>query len=225
MDLPIGSSAPCPRAVNLSNFAAVNMGVETASDRLMELIDKKERVEDNVKAIKMCREVGIMTDTYIDLRIANRDAKRPLRYDQRLMNSLPVDSARYNLAMPFPGTRFFKIAKEENRLHVHEDWSNFSSQYYMVGDDVPYLPKDTAGAVLIFDIIFANLIFYFRPRILYKTFFNKFLSVGGGALSLPKRWYLKPAIVITLMKFALLLIKRVVIISFNASMGSLRKKA
>ncbi|MDD5136488.1 MAG: radical SAM protein [Candidatus Omnitrophica bacterium] len=206
-----------------ANFAAINIGVETGSDRLMKLIDKKEAVEDNIKAIKMCREAGILTDTTLIFGLPSETRKE--RYDTiKMMNSLPVDAARYNLAMPFPGTRFFEIAEKEGRLHIHKDWTNFSSQYYMSGDDVPYVPANTSSAVLTFDIIFANIAFYLRPAVIYKTFFNRFLAGGGGAFSLPKRWYLDPKTLLIFLQFAAILIKRIVIVSFNAAISVLTKK-
>jgi general stress protein 26 len=39
-----------------------------------------------------------------------------------------------------------QIAKQENRLHIHESWTNCCNQYYIQGDDLPYVPEGTCGA-------------------------------------------------------------------------------
>ncbi|MDD5437016.1 MAG: hypothetical protein PHX20_05685, partial [Candidatus Omnitrophica bacterium] len=47
---------------------------------------------------------------------------------------------------------------------------------------------------------------------------------GGGAFSLPKRWYLDPKTLLIFLQFAAILIKRIVIVSFNAAISVLTKK-
>ncbi|MFH1593902.1 MAG: radical SAM protein [Candidatus Omnitrophota bacterium] len=206
------------------NFVSLAFGVETGSERLMKIINKKELVEDNLRAIKMCNEVGILADASLIFGLPSETRKD--RYDTlKLMCKLPLDGARFNIAIPYPGTELFRIGKEENGLHIHENWTNFSNQHYMQGDDLSYVPKDTHPPVLIFDTIVANLTFYFRPRILYKMLFKSPLS-GGGVLSLPKRWYFKPDVLLAFTKFFLIIFKRALTISLKVLILSItRKKA
>ncbi|MCM8761094.1 MAG: B12-binding domain-containing radical SAM protein [Candidatus Omnitrophica bacterium] len=201
------------------NFISMAFGVETGSERLMKVIDKKELVEDNIKAIKMCHEMGILTDASLIFGLPTETRKE--RYDTlKLMCDLPLDGARFNIAIPYPGTKLYRIAKEENSLHIHENWTNCCNQYYLQGDDLPYVPEGTRGVDLIFDTIFANIAFYLRPKILYKTLFKSPLS-GGGVLSLPKRWYVKPDILFSLAAFLCLVIWRIAFISAKALFNSI----
>ena len=204
------------------NFVSLNIGVETGSERVMEIIKKKETVEDNIKAIKMCNEVGIMADASLVFGLPTETKKE--RYDTlKLMCKSPVGGARFNMAVPYPGTELYRIGKQENRLHIHENWTNCCNQYYMQGDDLPYLPVNTHAAELILDIIVANLGFYLRPHILYRMLFKSHLC-GAGVLSLPKRWYLKPDILFAFTMFFFKVFKRLIVASTKVLVISLTKK-
>lgn len=190
------------------NFVSLAFGVETGSDRIMDIIKKKETVEDNVRAIKMCHEIGILSDASLIFGLPSETRKE--RYDTlRMMQKLPLDGARFNIAIPYPGTELYRIAEREKRLHIHENWANCCNQYYIEGNDLPYIPERTTSSILIFDTIFANLAFYLRPKILYKMLFKSPLS-GGGVLSLPKRWYLKPDILFSFIAFFWIIFKRMI---------------
>ncbi len=205
-----------------ANFISLAFGVETGSERLMKVIDKKELVEDNVRAIKMCKEAGIMSDASLIFGLPTETRRD--RYDTlKMVCSLPLDGARFNIAIPYPGTELYRRAESEGRLHIHENWTNCCNQYYIQGDDLPYVPEGTNGATLIFDTIFANLAFYFRPKVLYKTLFESQLS-GGGVLSLPKKWYLKPGILLSFAKFFLMVALRVSEISLKVVFYAITRK-
>ncbi|MFC1577264.1 B12-binding domain-containing radical SAM protein [Candidatus Omnitrophota bacterium] len=204
------------------NFVSLGIGVETGSERLMKIINKNELVEDNVRAIKMCREEGIITDASLVFGLPTETRKE--RYDTlRLMKRLPLDGARFNVAVPYPGTELYNIGKQESRLHIHENWSNCCNQYYIKGDDLPYVPGDTNSFDLIFDTIVANALFYLRPLIIFKILFKSPLS-GGGVLSLPKRWYIKPNVLWSLARFFGLVAGRITAVFAKVLIARVTKK-
>jgi anaerobic magnesium-protoporphyrin IX monomethyl ester cyclase len=192
------------------NFISMAFGVETGSERLMKILNKNELVEDNIRAIKMTSESGIITDGSFIFGLPSET--REERYQTlKLACGLPLDGARFNIAIPYPGTQLYDIAKRENRLNIHSDWSNCCNQYYLQGDDLPYVSPGTDSLVLIFDTIIANLTFNLRPSILYKTLFKSPLA-GGGVISLPDKWYLKPDKLLSFFVFFYLVFKRIVTI-------------
>lgn len=192
------------------NFISLAFGVETGSERLMKLLNKNELVLDNIKAINMTSTAGIMIDASFIFGLPSET--RQERYETlKLACSLPLTGARFNIAIPYPGTQLYNIAKQENRLNIHADWSNCSNQYYLQGDDLPYVPLGTDNLVLILDTIIANLAFNLRPSILYKTLFKSPLA-GGGVISLPKKWYLRPDKLLSFLMFFYLVFKRIITI-------------
>lgn len=189
-----------------ANFVSIAFGVETGSERIMSLIKKKETVEDNVRAIKLTHKAGILADASLIMGLPT-ETREERKASSILARSLPLDGARFNIAVPYPGTELCEIAKKENRLLTLDNWSNYSNQHYLISDSIPYAPIGTKRIELVYDTLIANLLFNLRPKILLKTFFTSPLS-GGGVLSLPSKWYLSPKTVFSLFQFAFLLGKR-----------------
>jgi len=193
------------------NFISLAFGVETGSERLMKLINKSELVQDNIRGIEMTHEAGILTDGSFIFGLPTET--RDDRYKTlKLACSLPLDGARFNIAVPYPGTQLYQIAKQENRLNVTQDWQNCCNQHYLQSNTLPYVPINTHPEVLIFDTILANLTFSLKPSTIYKMLFKSPLS-GGGVISLPKRWYLKPALIYSYFSFFCIVFNRIITIA------------
>ena len=109
--------------------------------------------------------------------------------------------------------KLFQLAKQENRLHIKPGWSNFNVQFYMFGDDIPYLPENTSRDVLIRDTFLANLRFNFR----FKTLINFITSpiTGGMVLTLPEKWYLSPRQIWRIFRLMLFILKRFLRVLFR----------
>jgi radical SAM superfamily enzyme YgiQ (UPF0313 family) len=116
----------------------------------------------------------------------------------RLTRRLPLDDARFNIAVPYPGTKLYDIAKKEGRLLVKPGWSNFNVQFYMFGDDIAYVPEGENKYRLMYDTFMANLLFSLRLRTLIN--FIKSPVSGGMVLTLPKGWYRSPKEIARLLK-------------------------
>ena len=135
----------------------------------------------------MTKRNGITTATTVIFGLpteTNRDRWNAIK----LVNSLPLDSVRFNILTPYPGTPVFERLKKENKIFIKKDWENFSVQYMWEGDDLPYVPAGTDRYELIFLTMFANLWFYLNPRGIWKTLTTPL--AGGNVVPLPRKWYL-----------------------------------
>ena len=169
-----------------ANFSLLTFGLETASDRLMKLVNKGETVYDVVSAIKMTAQKGISTGTTLIFGLPTETNKD--RWDAiKLVSSLPLDSVRFNILTPYPGTPVYNELHKENKVLIKEGWENFSVQYMWEGDDLPYVPDGTNKYELMFFTMFANLLFYIRPSGIWKLLTKS--AAGGNVVSLKKRWY------------------------------------
>ena len=164
-----------------ANFKMLSCGIETASERLLELISKRESIEEVKKGIRLAKSKGFLTNATFIYGLPS-ETKEDRKLSARLSRELPLDSARFNIATPYPGTRLNEIAKNENRLIIANDWKNFNVQYYMFGNDIPYVPKSTGKFTLMFDTMWANLRFYLRFKVLLTTLMKMDLT-GGGVIS------------------------------------------
>ena len=168
-----------------ANFKMLSCGIETASERLLELINKRESIEEVKRGVRRAKSKGFLTNATFIYGLPS-ETRQDRILSARLSRELPVDSARFNIATPYPGTRLYEIATKEHRLVVAEEWKNFNVQYYMFGNDIPYVPKDTGKFTLMFETMWVNLRFYLRFKTLVATFFKTDLT-GGGVISLQNK--------------------------------------
>jgi anaerobic magnesium-protoporphyrin IX monomethyl ester cyclase len=196
-----------------ANFKMLSCGVETSSERLMALINKNQKIADVKKGIELASSKGFLTSTTFIYGLPT-ETRLERRNSARLSRTLPLDSVRFNIAIPYPGTKLFETAQKENRLHIAPEWKNFNVQYYLFGDDIPYIPTSTGRYALIFDTMWANIRFYLRFKILLKTVLNMNIT-GGGVVSLQNRkdtfkLYLE------LFRIAFFMIRRFIYVGVNA---------
>nr|NJM00983.1 radical SAM protein [Desulfobacula sp.] len=194
-----------------ANFSLLTFGLETASDRLMKLINKGETVDDVVRAIRMTSQKGISIGTTLIFGLPTETNKD--RWEaMKLVSSLPLDSVRFNILTPYPGTPIYNELIKENKVLIKEGWENFSVQYMWQGDDLPYVPDGTNKYELMFFTMFANLWFYIRPSGIWKLFTKS--VAGGNVVSLKKRWYFS-SFLFKMIRVGFYLTKRFAIIFFR----------
>jgi radical SAM superfamily enzyme YgiQ (UPF0313 family) len=196
-----------------ANVTSIIFGVETGSERIMSTIDKGETVEDNIRGIKLTHKAGICTDSSFIMGLPT-ETKEDRKLSSKLARELPLDSARFNIAIPYPGTKFYEEAKKEGRLLIVDDWVNFSNQHYMSSDSIPYTPVGTSRAELIYDAFIANLRYTLMPKKLLNILFNPGLS-GGTVFSISKTWYTSPKMWYAIIKLAAFILRRYSTIVIN----------
>jgi radical SAM superfamily enzyme YgiQ (UPF0313 family) len=177
-----------------AGFRFIDFGIETASERLMVLLEKKETVQDNIKAVKMSKRHGLGVSATFIFGLPTETRKD--RMDAyRLAKKLGLDYARFNNATPYPGTLLYEIAKREGRLFIKRDWSNLNACASLVQDSLtetrlPYVPSNCDEKILRQDIVKANLFFSLRPSRVFRLLIKR---IGpAGWFYLPPRWYVKP---------------------------------
>lgn len=175
-----------------SGFRGIHFGIETASERLMKLIDKKETVQQVVKGIRLAKKFGFQVSGTFILGLPT-ETEEERRASYRLAKELSLDYVRFNNATPYPGTRLCDIAKKENRLNSGNNWENLNACGTFVespfkGYSLAYVPLTTSEKELKHDILKYNLFYSIRPQSIYKILKEK---IGpAGWLVLPKKWYI-----------------------------------
>ncbi|MFH1867870.1 MAG: radical SAM protein [Candidatus Omnitrophota bacterium] len=177
-----------------AGFRLIDFGIETASERLMILLNKKETVQDNIEAVRSAKKHGFgVSGTFIFGLPSETRSDRTRAY--RLAKELDLDYVRFNNATPYPGTVLYDIAKKEGRLFIKENWSNLNACASLAQDSptetkLPYVPLGCDEKVLRRDIVKANLFFSLRPKRILKLLVKR---VGpAGWFYLRPKWYLNP---------------------------------
>ena len=175
-----------------ANFIGLSFGIETASDRLMDLLKKAETVQDNVDGIMMAKKHGFkVSGTFILGLPTETREERAAAY--KLARSLDLEYVRFNNATPYPGTELYEIAKKEGRLNPGKEWANLNACGTLTGGELKnlaYVPKTTTQEELMSSVFWYNVRYTLRPVRIFKMFFDKSTDTAGW-FAMPDRWYLK----------------------------------
>jgi radical SAM superfamily enzyme YgiQ (UPF0313 family) len=195
-----------------AGFRLIDFGLETASERLMVLLNKRETVRQNIDGVKLAKKYGFgVAGTFIFGLPTETKEERLSAYN--MAKDLDLDYVRFNNATPYPGTKLYEIAKAENRLYIAENWTNLNACASLVQDPsiearLPYTPTTCNEETLRKDIIKANLFFSLRPNRVLKLLIKR---IGpAGWFYLPPKWYLKAEEWFYLTQFGLKLLKSLV---------------
>lgn len=173
-----------------ANFATLNFGIETASNRLMKVIKKGETVEEQVRAVKLAKKFGFgVTATFILGLPTETASERKQAY--LLANRLNLDFARFNNATPYPGTELYAIADRERGLRIEKNWENLNACGTLVwGADkkLAYVPNTATEKELKRDILWFNVGFSLRPKRLFH-FLKAKSSQTSGWVNFSESWY------------------------------------
>jgi len=179
-----------------ANFTGLAFGVETASEALMKMINKKETVQDIVNGINLAKKYNFLVDTVFIYGLPGESrADRVASFN--LACSLGVSKARFNNATPYPGTGLYQMAKEENNLNIIGAWENFNPTGVLTAKNpfkhhLPYYPKGSTKEEIIMDVIQANMLYFLQPKRLFALLRNVFDRKGTKWLVLPPKWWLNP---------------------------------
>jgi radical SAM superfamily enzyme YgiQ (UPF0313 family) len=188
-----------------ANFKILYYGLETGSERLMKIINKGERVEDVVSAIKRTARKGISVGTTIIFGLPT-ETRRERKDTVKLVRSLPLSSVRYNTLVPYPGTPVFKELGSEGKILARDEWRNFGVQYMWESDDIPYVPDNNDRLELIFDTMWANLSFYLSIKGIRLLLTQS--VAGGNVIKLSAKWFLSGGEIIRIARVFLYLATR-----------------
>lgn len=104
--------------------AMIYFGVESGSQRVLNLMKKGIKIEQAVRAVEWAKDVGIEAATTFIIGMLGEtkdEIKRTIRFAQKLN----PDYAQFSVATPFPGTELFAEARKRGLIQT-EDWSRYT---------------------------------------------------------------------------------------------------
>jgi len=197
-----------------AGFTFVGLGIEAGSERLMKIIQKGETLRANLEAVKLLKRKGFYVYGFFIFGLPSETSEERLNA-YLLAKRLRLYYAKFNNAVPYPGTYFFEIAKKEGTLNISRNWENFNSVGSVVDgifskSKLPYIPSSTTERELRRDIVRANLYFYLTN---FSLLFSPKKGNPGWFL-LPPKWYFSPREYYYLIKLILKVILNCIIV-FN----------
>ena len=148
------------RKMRAAGCFLIYYGVESGSQRILNLVRKGTRIKRVIDAIKWTKEVGIETLASYIIGFpgeTKEDIEKTITFAKRLS----TDYAQFSLATPYPGTELYDSAKEKGLL-LTEDWSQYTAGKPII------LNNDCSKEDLMRLLTKAYKSFYLSPRILLR---------------------------------------------------------
>jgi anaerobic magnesium-protoporphyrin IX monomethyl ester cyclase len=147
-----------------ANCQLLGLGIESASQDILDKAKKKESIEDIKRAVVLCNEVGIRTMGHFIFGLpgeTHETAKDTIKF----IKSLKLDYIQCYNAVPYPKTELFDYAKANN-LITSSDWSDFDFGGHSIMRTKALSEKDIDRYR-----VKAFRAFYLRPSFLLKQLF------------------------------------------------------
>ena len=138
----------------------VGYGVESGSQRVLDLMDKKIEIEKIKDAVKITKEAKLDVTAHCVLGFPGETRDEVLKTVQ-MVTDLDVDFAQFYCVSPFPGSELYEKAKENGWI-VNDDWTKFEQNFSVL--DTEYLKADEIMRLR----KFAYRKFYFRPKVILR---------------------------------------------------------
>ena len=113
----------------------ITFGFESGSQRILDLLRKRTTVEQNRRAVALCREAGIIPQGTVILGSPTETVEE-IRATQAFIRDSRLESVGVCLATPYPGTGLWKLCEQQGKIPANLDWSDF------VYDRVPIRVND-----------------------------------------------------------------------------------
>ena len=99
------------RLMKQAGFVRMAIGVESGNEHILELIQKKVKLQEIRDCFKMLKEVGIATESFAMIGLPG-ETKKTMRNTARFLRSIPeIRYTSLGLVIPYPGTMVYEYAK------------------------------------------------------------------------------------------------------------------
>jgi len=139
----------------------IYIGIESGSPRILELLNKKIRIEDIRKGIELIRkyQINVMGSFILGL---PTETKEDIEKTIDLALSCPLDGISFFTFTPFPNTPLRDLAFQHGK--VSEEWKNYSAH----PSSLPFIPNGISEEYLLGVQAQAYKRFLLRPSYLLK---------------------------------------------------------
>ncbi len=123
------------RMIRDAGCRQVSFGVESGSQRILDILNKSVTVEQNKKAIKICREAGLIV--HGSFMLGNpTETVEDVKLTQKFILETDIESYRINITTPYPGTKLWELYHEQIPRPI--DWHRFEASTNI--ETYPYTP-------------------------------------------------------------------------------------
>jgi len=166
---------------------ALTLGVESASQKILDNAKKGITVRQSLRAIKLCKKFGLEVQAHVMFGLPGENKKTAEKTIKFIKMANP-NYVNFYCAVPFPGTEFFDYVSK-NRFLITKDWSKFE-----INNAVISYPDFTAEDIQETRRR-AFIEFYLRPskifEILSKYELHEYLKIIRSSMDFLSSWVFK----------------------------------
>jgi len=139
----------------------LRIGIESGDQEVLDRSRKGIDLEQARATLELSHELGLKNHISF---VVGMPGETPESVENtiRYIRSVPADSVQFSVAIPFPGTRFFKYV-EENGFLLTRDWTKYNGFDHVVMRTEAMSAEEIAGA-----ITRARRKVYFTPRFILR---------------------------------------------------------
>ena len=140
-------------------------GIETGDQGVLEKIGKRTTLLQSENAVKLAKKAGIDTFGFFVLALPG-ETEESMSNTIEFAKRLPLDMAKFDICIPYPGTLYYKELKSGGRI-LSEDWSQYNCHQI---DKPLFNHPNLAWPIIGSYYKRAFREFYFRPSYILKRF-------------------------------------------------------
>jgi radical SAM superfamily enzyme YgiQ (UPF0313 family) len=149
------------RLMKMAGCHTVNMGLESASQDILNNIKKNVTIEKMKQAVTDCKRAGLEVCGYFIIGLPGETLKT-VNETIGFAKKLDLDLVTFNITAPHPGTPFYDYLDENGYLRT-KDWSRYDTNSVPVYD-YPNMPAEEIYSLA----LMAYRKFYMRPQYFWK---------------------------------------------------------
>ncbi|MEI6831374.1 MAG: radical SAM protein [Candidatus Omnitrophota bacterium] len=159
-----------------SGLRLIMYGFESGNQKVLNSMNKGITLEQSMQAMRFTKEAGILTLGLFILGMPGENTET-CKDTIRFAKELDCDIAKFNLAVPYPGSRFFDEYKD--KLSTIDQFEKFTSWYNWTADsgDLIFVPEGMTSEELSSLQKKAMFEFYMRPKIIFRHIFKGISSI------------------------------------------------
>ncbi len=171
------------RLLKRAGCRQINFGIESGSQRILDLVKKDIVLEDVFQAVKLTKAHGIRTMGYFMVGFPS-ETEGTIQETIAFAKKLPLDDASFFLMAPFPGSELYNTAHTYGEFN--KDWEAMN-----VFTEPCFIPHGLTKEKLVYYRNKAMRQFYLRPRIVLShlksiTSLSQLAVLFSGALTIFK---------------------------------------
>jgi len=139
----------------------IRFGVESGSQKMLDIMKKKTTLSQIRRAFELCRKVGIKTQAFFLFGVPG-ETLQTIAETIEFAKKLRPDSAQFAVVIPHPGTDLYQICQKEGWLR-YDSWEDFAACNSLI--ETPQLSRQAVERAR----VRGYRQFYFRPVYILRT--------------------------------------------------------